>query len=149
MDCRKVLSLMDEYLENKLPEEVSQEINLHTKECVNCMAEININRVLVSALSTLPDKKAPVRFADAVMNQVLTEYEESENNEDSESIMDRLTAFWVLTAQSVKPSLTGVKMMTRSFSFTKYIPRPTFRIRWGDDRQESLTKLPLAVGFRW
>jgi hypothetical protein len=31
----------------------------------------------------------------------------------------------------------------------RYIPRPTVRLRIGKDRSRSLTKLPLALGFRW
>jgi hypothetical protein len=55
----------------------------------------------------------------------------------------------VVSATGLLPTWFGIRMMTRSVQAAKYIPRPTMRLRTGKARSRSLTKLPLALGFRW
>jgi len=49
----------------------------------------------------------------------------------------------------LQPAWIGMRMTARSVGFIKYVPRPTVRLRIGEDRSRSLTKFPLALGFRW
>ena len=140
MKCSTVHKLLNEYVENSLDDSVSRSLSEHIGKCRQCAAEENLLRSLTAALHSLPQRTAPLNFTDGVMESL------SQAGEIEEEI-GLLSS--VVSATGLLPTWFGIRMMTRSVQAAKYIPRPTVRLRTGKARSRSLTKLPLALGFRW
>lgn len=145
VDCTTVRQLLNEYIEDNLTDSVSESLSRHLQECKRCEAEEHLVRTLTATLHSLPRRPVPPGFTDEVMGRLthLGEMPTTESAEDA-GILSTLAS-----ASGLQPTWVGVRMISRSVRFAKYIPRPTVRLRIGDDRSQSLTKLPLALGFRW
>ncbi len=140
MKCSTVHKLLNEYVENNLDDSVSRSLSEHIEKCGQCAAEEHLLRSLTSTLRSLPQRSAPLNFTDGVMETLL----QADEPEEEVGLLSS-----VISATGLLPTLFGIRMMTRSVQAAKYIPRPTVRLRMGETRSRSLTKLPLALGFRW
>ena len=140
MKCSTVHELLNDYVENSLDDSVSRSLSEHIRKCRQCAAEENLLRSLTATLRSLPQRSAPLNFTDGVMENLLQADEPAEE-------VGLLSS--VVSGTGLLPTWFGIRMMTRSVQAAKYIPRPTMRLRTGEARSRSLTKLPLALGFRW
>ena len=145
MNCENVRKLLNEYIENNLTDAVSQSLSEHLQECERCAMEEGILRTLLTTLRSLPQKLAPADFTDHVMEELskLDDVPATVSTEKA-GLISRLAS-----KSGLQPAWIGMRMTARSVGFIKYVPRPTVRLRIGEDRNRSLTKLPLALGFRW
>jgi hypothetical protein len=154
--CEKVIQLLDEYVEGNLADTVAQQLSEHIEKCGKCSAEEVFLRSMMEILCSLPDRSASQDFADAVMDKLSWLESNSASDEskiyitDPGSLQEDGLLSELISRSGVKPVWIGIKMMIRPVKYTKYMmPRPTVKIRTGDARVKSLTKLPVALGFRW
>lgn len=145
MDCSTVYNLLNEYVENRLSDSVSQTMSEHLQGCKKCAAEERLLRALATTLHSLPQRSAPAGFTDDIMES-LRQIDEAFADEQVE---DAGLLSSIASASGLRSMWIGAKMMTQSANVVRYVPRPTMRLRIGDKRTRSLTKLPLAFGFRW
>ena len=145
MNCTTAHQLLNEYIQNNLTDSVSESVSRHLQECKQCAAEEHLLRTLTATLHSLPRRPVPPGFTDGVMERLPYpgDMPKAESTEDT-GILSTLAS-----VSGLQPAWVGVRMMSRSMRFARYIPRPTVRLRIGDDRYQSLTKLPLALSFRW
>ena len=145
MNCTTVRQLLSEYIENNLTDSAFESVSRHLQECKRCAAEEHLLRTLAATLHSLPRMPASLGFTGEVMERLphLGDMPAAGSTEEA-GLLSTLAS-----ASGLQPMWIGVRMMTRSMRFARYMPRPTVRLRVGDDRSQSLTKLPLAVGFRW
>ncbi len=145
MDCSSAHKLLAEYVEDNLTHSVSRSLSEHLQECRSCTVEERLLRSLSEALHSLPQKSAPMSFTDEVMKSLLeTEIVSEEEPAAKAGILSS-----VISATGLRPAWFGVKMAARSTKVVRYVPQPTVKLRTGKARSRSLTKLPLALGFRW
>jgi len=145
LNCAEARQLLNEYVENTLTDSISQSLLEHLQECKQCAMEEGLLHTLVMTLRSLPRKSAPAGFTDQVMEKL-------SQPDDIPAIITTKKAGLLsrlASTSGLKPAGIGTKMAARSVGFVKYVPRPTVRLRVGDDRTRSVTKLPLAFGFRW
>ena len=145
MNCAEARQLLNEYVENSLTDSISQSLLEHLQECEQCAMEEGLLHTLVMTLRLLPQRSTPEGFTDQVMEKL-------SQPEDVLAIISSTRAGLLsrlASTSGLKPAWIGAKMTARSVGFVKYVPRPTVRLRVGDDRTRSLTKLPLVFGFRW
>ena len=140
MKCSTVHKLLNEYVENSLDDSISRSLSEHIRKCKQCAAEEHLLRSLTATLRSLPQRPASLNFTDGIMESLLQAGEPEEE-------VGLLSS--VVSATGLLPTWFGMRMMARSVEAAKYIPRPTVRLRKGEARSRSLTKLPLALGFRW
>ena len=145
MNCAEVRQLLNEYVEKSLNDNDSRSLLEHLQECRQCAMEERVLHTLVMTLRSLPQKSAPAYFTDQVMEK-LSQPDDMPATIDTEEagFLSRLAS-----VSGLKSMWIGAKMTSRSVGFVKYMPRPTVKLRVGDNRAQSLTKLPLALGFRW
>ena len=155
MNCATVRQLLNEYVENNLTHSASQLLSEHLQQCRQCAAEEDLLRTLAATLRSLPQMRAPLDFTEDVMEKLSqlggisateppVEHDVSLSSQEKAGLLSTL-----VSASGLRPTWIGVRMMARSVTFTKYVPRPTVKLRIGNARSQSLTKLPLALGFRW
>ncbi len=145
MNCSNVRELLAEYVEDNLTDSVSRSLSEHLQECRSCAVEERLLRSLSEALHSLPQKLAPMSFTDEVMKSLL----EAETVSEAEPAAKTGILSSVISATGLRPTWFGVKMAVRSTKVIRYVPQPTVKLRTGKARSRSLTKLPLALGFRW
>ena len=145
MNCSNVCELLAEYIEGDLTDSVSRSLSEHLQECKSCAVEERLARSLSETLHSLPQKSAPMSFTDEVMKSLL----EAEPVSEKEPVARAGILSSVISATGLRPAWFGVRMAARSTKVVKYVPRPTVKLRTGGTRSRSLTKLPLALGFRW
>lgn len=58
-DCSRLLSLLAEYLDGRLPAEVRAELDRHLSGCPECTAFVGTFRSTVSLLQSLQEKDLP------------------------------------------------------------------------------------------
>lgn len=150
MNCITVRKLLNEYVENNLTNDVMSAMSLHILECKECATEEKLLRLLVSALHSMPRRSASQSFTEVVMAS-LPELDENLSEESlSKADSDERSVLSVIAYRSgAKPTWDLVRGFTRSMGFVKYVPRPTIKLRIGEERTRSLTKMPFAFGFRW
>ncbi len=140
MKCSTVHELLNEHVENNLDDSVSRSLSEHIGKCGQCAAEEHLLRSLTATLHSLPQRSAPLNFTDGVMESLL----QADEPEEEIGLLSSVVA-----ATGLLPMWFAIRMMGRSVQAAKYIPRPTVRLKTGEARSRSLTKLPLALGFRW
>ncbi len=141
MDCITVCKLLNEYIEDNLTDSVSQALSEHLQKCEQCAAEERLLRGLAAALRSLPQRSAPPDFTMEIMAALA---QSDDVSAEASGVLSTL-----VSRSGLGPAWIGMKMVARSVKFAEYMPRPTVRLRIGDSRSRSLTKLPLALGFRW
>lgn len=141
MDCSIVRESLNEYVEGDLPDDVYQAVSEHLKKCIQCAIEESILRSLIKVLESLPQKSPSMDFTDKVMAGI--------SNLGDETVEKAGLLSSIMSSSGLKSAWIGLKMMARSAKIVKYIPGPTVKLRTGEARTSSLTKLPMALGFRW
>jgi len=145
LNCSAVCDLLAEYIEGNLTNNVSQTLSEHLQGCKACATEESLLRSLSETLHSLPQKSAPVHFTEGVMKSLL----EAETVSEEEALARTSILSSVISATGLWPTWFGMKMAARSAKVVTYVPRPTAKLRIGEARSRSLTKLPLALGLRW
>jgi len=145
VNCSNVCELLAEYIEGDLTDSVSRSLSEHLQECRSCAVEESLARSLSEMLHSLPQKSASMSFTDEVMKSLL----EAETVPAEEPAARSGILSSVISATGLRPAWFGVKMASRSAKVVRYMPKPKVRLRIGETRSRSLTKLPLALGFRW
>jgi hypothetical protein len=155
VNCATVHELLNEYVEGNLTSSVSQLLSEHLQKCRQCAAEECLLRKLAATLHSLPPKPAPPHFTEEVMEKVshsgdvsviepLLERDAGLLSEGEVGLLSR-----VVSKSGLQSIWTGMRIVSYSVNFARYVPRPTVRLRTSEDRSRSLTKLPLALGLRW
>jgi hypothetical protein len=65
-------SKLQDYLEQVLPEQERQELELHLTECTECQQELNMIKDLVRCLEALPEQEPPSELTESIMARVRT-----------------------------------------------------------------------------
>lgn len=73
MWCRKVRTLLGEYVEGTLSEELTAEVARHLERCEVCERELALERFLTRRLSEQPMPEAPSGFAEEVIERFYAE----------------------------------------------------------------------------
>lgn len=58
-DCPRIVSLLSDYLDGRLPSDVRAELDQHLSGCPECMAFVGTFRSTVSLLQSLQEKDLP------------------------------------------------------------------------------------------
>jgi len=61
MSCEKIRNLLNDYVDDLLPEKFRQEVEAHLEGCEVCREEVNRLRALLASVATLPNTIEPAR----------------------------------------------------------------------------------------
>ena len=59
-ECSRVVTLLADYLENKLPQDTRLPLERHLEQCASCIAYLRTYRTTVSLLRELRDDELPL-----------------------------------------------------------------------------------------
>ena len=65
--CSKVVDVLADYLENKLPAARHRELDQHLSACDNCVAQLRTYRATISLLRELSDEDLPPELRSSVV----------------------------------------------------------------------------------